>query len=84
MKEVQTSKVSKFVIDSEGVLRLGKHVCIPDVADLKKKILKEAHNSSYIIHPSSMKMYQDIKEFYWWDRMKKEIAEFVSKCLVCQ
>ena len=64
MEEVQASKVSNFVIDFEGVLHLGKHLCVPKVADLKKKILEEAHHSSYIIHPSSVKMYQDLKEFY--------------------
>ncbi|KAA0033199.1 pol protein [Cucumis melo var. makuwa] len=31
----------------------------------------------------SMKMYQDIKWVYWWHNMKREVAEFVSKCLVC-
>ncbi|GJS97414.1 putative reverse transcriptase domain-containing protein [Tanacetum coccineum] len=26
-------------------------------------------------------MYQDIKEYYWWTRMKKDIALYVGKCL---
>ncbi|WMV45430.1 hypothetical protein MTR67_038815 [Solanum verrucosum] len=29
-------------------------------------------------------MYQTIKEHYWWNGMKRDIAEFISKCLVCQ
>jgi hypothetical protein len=29
-------------------------------------------------------MYQDLKKLLWWPVMKKEIAEFVSKCLTCQ
>ncbi|KAA0062125.1 pol protein [Cucumis melo var. makuwa] len=29
-------------------------------------------------------MYQDLKRVYWWRNMKREVAEFVSKCLVCQ
>jgi hypothetical protein len=29
-------------------------------------------------------MYQDMKKLFWWPEMKREIAEFVSKCLTCQ
>ncbi|XP_024164285.1 uncharacterized protein LOC112171315 [Rosa chinensis] len=29
-------------------------------------------------------MYRTLKEYYWWPNMKREIAAFVSKCLVCQ
>ncbi|KAA0053631.1 ty3-gypsy retrotransposon protein [Cucumis melo var. makuwa] len=36
------------------------------------------------MHPGSTKMYQDLKRVYWWRNMKREVAEFVSKCLVCQ
>ena len=28
-------------------------------------------------------MYKDLKEYYWWPGMKKDIALFVSKCLTC-
>ncbi|GJZ79067.1 putative reverse transcriptase domain-containing protein [Tanacetum coccineum] len=29
------------------------------------------------------KMYKDIKEYYWWPGMKKDIALYVGKCLTC-
>ena len=29
-------------------------------------------------------MYRDLKESYWWPNMKKEIAENVAKCAICQ
>ncbi|GJU78271.1 putative reverse transcriptase domain-containing protein, partial [Tanacetum coccineum] len=37
----------------------------------------------YSIHPSSDKMYQDLKKLYWWPNMKAIIAEYVDKCLTC-
>ena len=59
-------------------------VCVPDDNDLRKTILEEAHSGSFAIHPGSTKMYQDLKMAFWWSGMKREISEFVTKCLVCQ
>ena len=36
------------------------------------------------MHPSSMKMYQDLKTSYWWSKMKRVVSEFVTKCMLCQ
>jgi hypothetical protein len=51
---------------------------------LRKQILDEAHLSKFSMHPSSTKMYQDLKQNFWWTRMKREIAKYVSKCDICQ
>jgi len=29
-------------------------------------------------------MYHDLKSYYWWPGMKREIADFVARCLTCQ
>ncbi|KAA3483956.1 DNA/RNA polymerases superfamily protein [Gossypium australe] len=29
-------------------------------------------------------MYNDLKQLYWWPGMKRDILEFVPRCLVCQ
>jgi hypothetical protein len=36
------------------------------------------------MHPGSTKMYQDLKQNFWWTRMKREIAKYVSECDICQ
>ena len=46
--------------------------------------MEEAHSSAYAMHPGSTKMYHTLKEHYWWKGMKRDIAEFVSRCLTCQ
>ncbi|KAA3477065.1 reverse transcriptase [Gossypium australe] len=32
----------------------------------------------------STKMYNDLREWYWWLGMKKDISKFVSRFLICQ
>ena len=70
--------------DDQGILRFSSRIWIPPVTELKNEILQEAHSSRYSIHPGSTKMYRDLKENYWWPDMKREIAEWVSKCYTCQ
>ena len=57
---------------------------VSDIDDLRRAIMEEAHYSAYVMHPGSTKIYRTIKKKYWWSGMKRDIAEFVSKCLVCQ
>ena len=57
---------------------------MPNNEILKDDVLREAHESRFAIHPGSTKMYGDFKEYYWWSNMKREIAEFVSNCGICQ
>ena len=84
MYEVQQGQSRDFVVDREGTLRLGMRLCVPNVHELRKKIMEEVHFSAYSIHPGSTKMYHDLKDTYWWNGMKRDITEFVSKCLTCQ
>jgi hypothetical protein len=57
---------------------------VPKYVELHQQILDEAHLSRYSIHPRSTKMYQDLKQHYWWIKMKIEIARYVAKCDTCR
>ena len=76
-------RVEVFSKGGDGVLRYQGRLCAPDVGELIKHILDEAHNSRYFIHPGYTKMYRDLREAYWWDDMNKDIADIVSKCPTC-
>ena len=65
-------------------LGLEKRLCVPNDVALKKEIMEEVHRTLYLVHPSSTEMYRDIRKTYWWNNMKKEIAQFVEQCLTCQ
>ncbi|GJS79451.1 putative reverse transcriptase domain-containing protein [Tanacetum coccineum] len=53
------------------------------MGDVRTIIIDEAHKSKYSVHPGDDKMYYDLEDMYWWSRMKKDIALYVSKCLTC-
>jgi hypothetical protein len=57
---------------------------VPKKEALKKKILDEAHTSRYSIHPGSTKMYHDLRQQFWWTRMKREATQYVSGCDTCR
>ncbi|TYK01415.1 ty3-gypsy retrotransposon protein [Cucumis melo var. makuwa] len=80
----EAGKAVEFPISSDGGLLFERRLCVPSDSVVKTELLSEAHSSPFSMHPGSTKMYQDLKRVYWWRNMKREVAEFVSKCLVCQ
>jgi hypothetical protein len=77
-------KYKCFRVDHEGILWFNVRVVVPKDHELRKQILHEAHLSKFSMHPGSTKMYQDLKQNFWWTRMKREIARYVSECDICQ
>ena len=69
-------------MNEDGFFYYRDRVCVPNDDELKKFILEEAHNGSFAMHPSSTKMYQDLKTLYWWFEMERDVSEFVTKCMV--
>ena len=84
ISQIGNGKEIEFTVNENGVLYYKDRVCVPNDNDLRKSILEEAHSGSFSIHPSSTKMYQDLKMSFWWSEMKRDVSEFVTKCLVCQ
>ncbi|XP_070009501.1 uncharacterized protein [Nicotiana sylvestris] len=78
---VQHRGVKKVTLGDDGVLRLQGRVCVPNVDGFQELILEEAHNSRYSIHLGAAKMYQDLRQHYWWRRMKMDILAYVAWCL---
>jgi hypothetical protein len=74
----------EFTEDEQGTIWFKDRICVPEIDSLRETILKEAHESDYSIHPGSSKMYQDLKQKYYWYGLKRDVAAHVAKCDVCQ
>jgi hypothetical protein len=79
-RNIEEEKLPIFLEDDQGVLWYKGKICVPNVKELKDKILREAHESTYSIHPGGNKMYHDLKATYWWYGMKRDVAEYVALC----
>jgi hypothetical protein len=66
------------------IVWFNEHIVVPKDHQLRKQIVDEAHVSKFSMHPSGTKMYQDLRQNFWWTRMKREIARYVSDCDICQ
>nr|GFA70698.1 reverse transcriptase [Tanacetum cinerariifolium] len=77
-------KQVEFRLDDNNVLWKDTRLVVPNDASLREALLTEAHCSPFFVHPSSTKMYHDLKQHFWWSGMKRDVATFVSRCLICQ
>ncbi|KAL0548949.1 hypothetical protein IC582_013427 [Cucumis melo] len=81
---VETGQGEDFSISSDDGHMFEGRLCVPKDSAVKTELLTEAHSSPFTMHPGSTKMYQDLRSVYWWRNMKREVADFVSRCFVCQ
>jgi hypothetical protein len=79
-EKVRIGQQTDFSIDDTDVLWFKNRLVVPKVLELRQLILDEAHNTRFSIHPGSNKMYHDLKQRFWWTKMKIEIAKYVARC----
>ena len=82
--EVESKKKTDFEVSTIGVITFRGRLCVPEIDNLHKEILTEAHSTPYSVHPGTTKMYKDLKMHYWWPGMKTDVVRHVEQCLTCQ
>jgi hypothetical protein len=82
-RNIREEKLPSFSEDNEGVLWYKGRICVPNIKELKDKILHEAHESAYSIRSRGNKMYHDLKITYWWYGMKRDVVEYVALYDTC-
>jgi hypothetical protein len=83
-EKIKADKANCFRKDDQEVIWFKDRIVVPKNADVRQQILDEAHLSRYSIHSGSIKMYQDLKQHYWWTKMKIEITRYVARCDTCR
>ena len=71
-------------MSADGFLLFKGRLVVPADPVLRGAILHKAHRSRFAIHPSSTKIYHDMKRQYYWSGMKSDVAMFAKKYPTCQ
>jgi hypothetical protein len=77
-------KVENYKLETSGTLLYKNKIYVPNVQDLKLMILNEMHNVPYAGYPGYQKTVATVKSHYFWSSMKKEIVEYIARCMECQ
>ena len=55
-----------YSVKENGEVYYNNKLCGLDDKEVKNKLLYEDHNTVFTLHPRGIKMYQDLKQYYWW------------------
>jgi hypothetical protein len=77
-------KYGDYQMMEEGLLTYRSRLYIPDCDDLKRFILDELHERPYSSHPGYHKMITATRRQFYWPGLKKDIAEYLAKCIKYQ
>jgi hypothetical protein len=77
-------KMDNYKLGVDGMLLHKKKKIIPNVQDLKRIILHEINNAPYAGHLGYQKTITSVKSQYFWPGMKREIVEYIARCMECQ
>jgi hypothetical protein len=59
-------------------------VYVPNSREMKNIVMREMHNVPYVGHPGYQKSIAVVRSQYFWPGMKKEVANYIARCLECQ
>ena len=83
-ENVLVGATKDFSISEMGLLKYKGRICVPKDSVIRREILDESHTTPYSLHPGTTKMYQDLRALYWWSGMKRDVVNYVARCLTCQ
>jgi hypothetical protein len=77
-------KLESYDLKEDGILMYRRRVYVSNVQELKNLLLLEMHKVPYVGHPNYQKIIAGVKKQYYWPSMKKEVVDFIVRCLECQ
>ena len=71
-------------MEEYGLLTYKNRVYIPNIADLMRMVMDEIHQAPYSGHPGYQKTIATARKQYFWPQIKKDMDEYISRCMKCQ
>ena len=73
-----------YNLEEDGLLTYKGRIYIPNVADMRRVVMEEIHQALYFGHPRYQKTIITARKQYFWPGMKRDLAEYISRCMKCQ
>ena len=68
----------------EGVWYHNERIVIPDVGNLRHRVISEHHDAPYLGHPGRDRTLELLQRHFWWAAMRNDVAHYVGICKGCQ
>ncbi len=73
-----------YELKDHGVLYYNSRVCIPNFGEYRLNMMHDLHDIPIAGHPGFQKTNIAVKRHYYWRGMKKDVKDYVDRCLKCQ
>ena len=70
---------SEFLLHEEFIFREGR-LCVPECS-WRLQLIKELHEEGHVGRDRTLQL---LTESYFWPSMRRDVARFVERCVVCQ
>jgi hypothetical protein len=77
-------KFKNYELKEDGILLYRGKVYLKNSMELKNIVLREMHNVPYVGYLGYQKSITAVRSQYFWLGMKKEVANYIARCLECQ
>ena len=74
----------KWTTSEEGLLLLNDRIYVPDVSDLRLRVLKYKHDHPLSGHFGQNKTLELIRREYVWPKMRMFIKDYCNSCTICK
>ena len=82
MNERYHTDFSKFIL-KDGLLFKDNQLCVPK-GSIRENIVKEKHCGSLAGHFGIDKTLEQVRRFFYWQKMQVDIRMFLECCIICQ
>ena len=73
-----------YKLEEDGILNYKNIIYIPHVVNVRRVVMDEIHQGPYSSQPGYKKTIATTRKQYFWPGMKKDIVEYISRCMKCQ
>ena len=76
--------MKEYEIKEDILLMHKNRIYVPSSGELRNLVLKKMNNLRDVEHPSYQKTIAAIRSQYFFPGMKKDVVEYISRCMECQ